>query len=288
MASQFDAVGVEDGERALRIRARRAAKASEAVDAILAEHSLALNQGRPVLALDLTEQLQELQPGLHAHLRLRVLDALYGGGDTTAARSAAAALGQFTGGEPAPAADTRAVQLADGCVLEQWRLSRGIVQGARQAVAQLRAAAAPRAALPVSANQLACAELLDAMWSVRTRQPNALARVARLDSLMLGGPAVSDAGTYAHLVVARLYEQLGQPRRALEAIRRRAYMTGWPRYLAATRREEARLAALTGDHVGAVRSYEKYLALRPAPEASVRPRDDSVRAALAEARARAR
>src|ERR671934_81518 len=70
------------------------------------------------------------------------------------------------------------------------------------------------------------------------------------------------------------------PHRALDAIRNRTYMVGWPRYLATARREEGRLAALTGDQRGAVRSYEEYLALRAGAEAPVKAQDESLRATL--------
>ena len=279
MTSQFDAAGVEDGERALRIRTRRTS-ATDRIDALLAAHSLALNQGRPVLALDFTEQLEELKPGLRAHLRLRVLDALYGDGDSTAAHQAANMLTQYSDARLAPSPDLRALQLADLCVLEQWRLSHGVTDRTRRIVAILRGAAIPRTPVPVSANQLACAQILEAIWSVATRQRDALERVARLDSLMLGGPAVSDAGTYAHIVVARLYVQLGQSSQALEAIRNRSYMTGWPRYLATARREEGRLASIVGDLAGSAKAYQRYLALRSSAEVQVQSQDGEVRAAL--------
>ena len=280
MASQFDANGVDDGERALRIRTRRT-DVPDRVDALLGAHSLALNQGRPVLALDITEQLQELKPGLRAHLRLRVLDALYGDGDTTAARQAAVTLAQYADNHLSASPDVRALQLADLCVLEQWRLARGVTRTTPNTVSLLRRAPIPRTAIPVSANQLACAEILETGWSVATRQPDALARVIRLDSLMLSGPAVSDAGTYSQLVVSRLYSRLQQPARALEAIRNRTYMVGWPRYLATTRREEAHLALVVGDTAGALQSYRRYLALRSTPEPPLGKRDDVVRAELA-------
>lgn len=282
MASLFDADGIDDGERALRIRARRGG-AAVSLDALLATHALALNQGRPVLALDITEQIQERMPGLRAHLRLRLLDAMYGDGDTTAAREAAATIAHYADARASSQADMRALQLSDQCVLEQWRLARGLTSRAPRVIAALREAPAPRTPLPVSANQRTCAEILEAMWSVATRQPDAPTRVARLDSLMLGGPAVSDAGTYAHIVVARLYVRLGQPARALEAIRNRTYMTGWPRYLATARREEGGLAALVGDWRGAATSYREYLALRSTAERASIARDMAVRTALSSA-----
>jgi hypothetical protein len=57
-------------------------------------------------------------------------------------------------------------------------------------------------------------------------------------------------------------------------------MTGWPRYLATARREEARLALAAGDRIGARHALHEYLALRPAPESIVVASDDSLRTTL--------
>lgn len=230
-----------DAERALRIRTLRAQRPRDLMDALLAEHSLALNLGRVVQALDVTEQLEALQPGTRAHLRLRVLDALYGGGDTAAARAAAERLAREVDGTPQSLARARAIQLADACVVGQWRLARGEAAGAERVVAQLRKAAAPRDAVPVGTAPAACAELLDAQLAVTTRRRDALERVQRVDSLVLGGPAVGDAVAWAPLLVARMYERLGRRDAALAAVRRRPYMSGWPRYMAATLEAERRL-----------------------------------------------
>ena len=66
-------------------------------------------------------------------------------------------------------------------------------------------------------------------------------------------------------------------------MRRRAgfygFFPSW--HLSTFLREEGRLAALTGDTVGAVRAYRHYLALRTNPEREVKPEVDSVRAVLA-------
>ena len=282
MSSLFDAVAVQDGERALRIRRTLATRSADVLDALLSQHSVALNQGRPVLALDITEQLQELQPGTRAHLRLRVLDALYAAGDSAAAERAAAELARFADARVAPTADAQAVQLADLCVLEQWRLAHGDRRATMRVVARLRAAGSLLVSVPVAAPPLACAGLLSAMRAVAAREPTALAQVHQLDSLMFTGPAVSDAGTYAHLVVARLYERLGEPSRALDAIRRRGYMSSWPRYLATARREEGRLALAAGDTVGAIASYRQYLALRAEAEPAVAGGDAAIRRLLAD------
>ena len=73
--------------------------------------------------------------------------------------------------------------------------------------------------------------------------------------------------TDANLILARLWEQLGDRANALRAVRRRSggFLLG-PLYLSTFLREEGRLAALTGDTTGAIRAYRHYLALRPNPE----------------------
>ena len=86
---------------------------------------------------------------------------------------------------------------------------------------------------------------------------------------MLTGPAVSDAGSYANIAVGRLYGRLGQRRAALDAYRRRTYMTGWPRYLATMRREEAKLSTSLGETAIATADYRRYYALRRNPEPQV-------------------
>ena len=126
-----------------------------------------------------------------------------------------------------------------------------------------------------------CAEILDASYAVGVGTPNALATLQRLDSLMLTGPAVSDAASYAHLVVAKLYARFGQPRAALDAIRRRGYMSGWPRYLATARREEARLTLAAGDTSAAVALLRRYLDLRHDAESRAKEHDEPLARLLA-------
>jgi DNA-binding SARP family transcriptional activator len=266
MSSLNDAVGVLDGERASRITLSRADHAAARYDALIEQHSLALNKGRPTAALALTAQLAEGQFSSHAHYRLRVLDAVYAEGDHAAATEAADSLAI---GADAPLVRdpyVRSRQLADACVLEQWRLSQGSTRTASRAIARLRANEPPRRIVQLAANQLACAALLEAWLAVATRSRDATARVAALDSLALFGPGMSDASSYAHILVGRLYLALGNPRAALTAFRRRTYMTGWPRYLATVRREEALVAVSVGDTAIARANFARYLAIRRRPE----------------------
>ena len=72
MSSIHDAVGLEDGERAAKITLRRADRDGSWFDALMEQHSFALNEGQPSRALEITSELETHLPGTRAHLRLRV------------------------------------------------------------------------------------------------------------------------------------------------------------------------------------------------------------------------
>ena len=124
-----------------------------------------------------------------------------------------------------------------------------------------------------------CASVLDAMLADVEHRSDATRALERVDSLEQLGPPLS---VWGNLVVARLWERHGEPRRALAAVRRRPYHFEPGRILLAVfLREEGRLAALTGDREGAIRAYQHYLVLRSDPEPSVKPEVDQARAELA-------
>jgi DNA-binding SARP family transcriptional activator/TolB-like protein len=282
MASQFDGFGITDGAHAIEILGTRATRRTDRLDFLLAQHSRAVQQGRPQTALTFTTRLGAVQRGSHAHLRLRVLDALYAEGDSAAATAAARELGVLTSGGLAWGVFTFDTRLADLCVLSQWRVSHGDTAGVEIAIDALRRAGATMRQLPaVSAAPAACAELLDGWLAVLMRRGDALTRMERLDSLALTSQTAGDAITYAPILIARLYERLGQPGRALQAIRKRAYMSSWPRYLVTAWWEEGRLAQLVGDEPRAQEAYERYLAFRTSPEDELVPQVEQVRRLLA-------
>jgi hypothetical protein len=258
MASQWRGRRVDQGTRAVELLGSMATTQAERIDAVLAEHSLALNRGRVSEALAATTRLSQLRPDSHAFLRLRVLDALYGGGDTAAAAAAVRDLEQPTDSvfDDFPLAQRR--RSADGCVVSQWRLAHHDTTGVRGTIELLRRAVLRREPALVSALPAACAELLDASFAVVANQPDALSRVEHLDSLMLTPAVAGDAAGYSHLLVASLYARLGHPHRALAALRQRDEMIGWPAYLSATWREEWRLADLVGDARSASKARRNY------------------------------
>ena len=240
-----------------------------------------MNSGRRRDVADAVDRIEELQPASRAHLRLALLDALYGDGESTAASAAAAELRRLGGGRATTAPTQRAVQLADLCVLAQWQLARRDTAGVQATVAALRDARSVTALPPLlGTSPLACAPLLEAGLAVETGRADARQLTERLDALALGYDTAGDASAYAPIAIARLHERLGDPQRALAALGRRSYMLGWPRYLATALRAEGRLAALVGDTATARLANARYVALRSGADAALRPQLDSVRSRL--------
>lgn len=255
MASQHDIAGLHDGARALRFLAARAALGSDQLDVLLAEHSLALNEGQARLALELTDKIGDAIPGSRAHLRLRILDFLYADGDSAAARRAETDL-ELATARSRPGENNANVRLADLCVLAQWkaapwRKSPGLSATESQHLArwirEMRETTMLSTTVPVGASPLACSEIVEAMLAVRSRAADARDRVVKLDEAMLSGPALGDATAWATMATSRLYAILGDKRRALAVVQQRPYMKGWPRYLATSLRDEADLATAVGD-----------------------------------------
>ena len=82
--------------------------------------------------------------------------------------------------------------------------------------------------------------------------------------------------------LARTWEKLGDPQRALAAaMRLSVWETEVMPYLAAQIRETARLAVLAGDKKRARRSYSHYIRMRAEAEPWARARIDSTRRELA-------
>jgi hypothetical protein len=269
-ASQFDGLRPEDGQRALESLLARVATSDQALDLLLAEHSLALNLGRPTAALDVTRRLQRLSPATRAHLRLRVLDAVFSEVDSALAAVGAREIESTAVSSSLPSAS------ADACTLAEWHLARGDTAAARSTVEPFTSVQEYEP-VPVSTPAAFCARLVIATLAVVAGSADAHARVAALDSLVLTTAAVGDAAAYAHIAISRLYRRLGEPHRALAAIRRRPYMAAaWPRYLATALREEGDLAREVGDVSGALAAYRHYLALRSNPEERLAPTVRSV------------
>jgi DNA-binding SARP family transcriptional activator/TolB-like protein len=266
--AQREGTALGDARLALEQLRALAVRPEDRVEAALAQHALALNQGRLREAAVATERLGQLGPAAQTHLRLQVLDALYADRDAGVAAEAAAALQRSVGLRDVADPAARAVQIANACVLGQWQLARGDTAGVRALVRRLRDAPSSAVSLspPVAAGPRACGELLDASLAVARSAPQAADVVARLDSIAFTVGSSGDAIAWAPILIARLHARLGQPEAALASLRRREDKVGWPRYLATVWREEFQYAAAIGRVDDARRALGRYLALRQAPD----------------------
>jgi hypothetical protein len=274
MKSQDDGVDRKLGERALRVREARPGTREERLERLLSLHAIALNGGRPGEAAMLSESLRELEPDSAFHLRLRILSALYGDGDRLVGEQAAAALGTLR-------ASAASESWLNECVRAQWWLTVGEPMP--------NAPGPETTARGRSPAERLCEVTLEAMRAVRRRDSSASQALDRLEQLLRSGVAEFYPGDgqldYASVALGRLREQTGDRTGALAALRCRHYFIGWQPFLAASLRDEGRLAAELGDREGAIRAYEHYLALRHDPEPALRTSTDSVRTELARLKA---
>ena len=239
------------------------------------------NRGRPSSAARARGEMRRLVVGERLTvLRPMVTDAIFAGGDSAAGAAAVTALARMAARSPTTGADEER-RVGAICDVGRWRITWGDTSSTQRTLALLRSANSAEAEL--------CAAVLAAQRASLAND-GAAAALARLDSLVLTGTTLPlwDFGSvnFANLVSARLHERAGDYPGALRAIRRRDYDVWYPAHLAASLREEGRLAAITGDTAGAVRAYRHYLAIRRDPEPSVRPEVEGVRQALARLEAR--
>ncbi|MGH8436578.1 MAG: hypothetical protein ACRERX_19405 [Pseudomonas sp.] len=266
--AQTDAVGLEDADRALDAILRHSATAGERANALVHAHAYALDRGRWTEAVRATEALGDADPVSRWHLRIRVLDALYAGGDTAAARAAIDTLAPFADGPLARDVRERSAQYEDITVVTQWRLWKGDRRGLTSALQRLTAGVSPPDSLRrVVANRIAAA-LLRAI-AANTGSARDLASVEALDRVVAANvqAPLEWPGLYPALVAARLFASNGQPDRALTAVRRRVHYFPESTYLAPSLALESELAAQLGDIVTAAALRRKLHALRGHPHA---------------------
>lgn len=237
LSSAYTGEGRDIAERSLSELQSKALDADEAMSLLRISHSLAVLEGNPQKALDVTRSMQRLSPAHRGYLRLRILDALYADGDVAIASDAVAQLGGAVS-HPGDAP-------ADACVLGQWLLERKDIRGAESILAAL--ARAPYSHVAVGVHPAVCSELLAAGVAVSSRSRDARVRLQRLDSLDFVSTASGDAATYAHIAIARWYLALNDTTGALNALRRGS-SSGlvWPRYRAKAAALERELAVATG------------------------------------------
>jgi hypothetical protein len=176
----------------------------------------------------------------------------------------------------AVAVDPR-THLADLCALWEWRISRGKLTGSEVAISQVRETSLLGDSSPSHAKNV-CLAVLEALLAVQQQRADAIEVVAQLDEIALTVPGQTER---LNLLLTRLWEALGDPERALRAVRRRHY--GWregPLLASSYLLHEGRLAEVAGDQNGAMRAYRRYLALRLDPEPAFLPQVAEIRTRL--------
>ena len=181
--------------------------------------------------------MQRLRPAGRAHLRLRILDALYYTRDSTSASTAAGELQMMTTvGLPGAA--------ADNCVLAQWRVWRGELEDTRRLLDVLKTQSEETPML-AGVQPAVCVPLVEAQLSVAARESEAAARVRTFDAFAFTSSGAGDLTAYANIAAAEMHQKLNAPQDALAAIRRGPWGAFvWPRYRDASSRLERELCAL--------------------------------------------
>jgi hypothetical protein len=215
----------------------------------------------------------------------QVRDALFLGGPRDSLTAVQAALLERAAEGRASPTPTSAERAHARCWSALWRLGRGDTTHAQRAVRQLER----EVERPYS--YVGCVGLID-LYLTEARGGEVRAALFHLDSLVRGGPLplggpppLPPIEEIANLTLARMLARYGDSVEALAASRRRPITWGqtgyasFPEFL----REEGRLAALTGDEMGAIKAYRHYLALREDPDyAPWRAVRDSVQRELAQ------
>ncbi len=265
-ASQLDGLLLDQALLAARVLESRPLKRDDQVDTGMYLMEFALNRGHPTEAARLADLLANNAPGEDAQLAAHILNALYADGDESAGRRTAARFRVYLATSPPAKGEPRALHLWKSCAAAQWNAWHGDTTGVSATIAALRRREGAELPWWAPANEELCATLLDALLTVTTGRPDARTRVLRLDSLTLTAPDV-DVRDPATLALARLWSRLGEPARALDAVRRRQnhFRTGLP-FLATRLREEVGYALAAGDTAGATEARRRFRILYADPE----------------------
>lgn len=256
------------------------ARASDAHAMVIrAAAAYQLERGRPDRSLDILRRLGASTRQLDI---ARVYGRLYGesGQDHATIREAVARLDRdLDTGPDRPGPD----QVQAACVTGQFHAAAGRPAEARRRMGALRGVADADATAPETARySRACAAMISAVLAVAAGDPGARDAVATLDRYHADGTAgdarLRDAAT---LVLAELYDRLGDLEAALDAVRRRTIAIPNVHFIAGQLRQEGRLAARLGRVEEAARAYGHYLDLRVDPEPTAAPLAAEVRAELA-------
>jgi len=262
----------EEFERAL---AAKLAGGGRNPENISDEATYRINTGRPIAFQSETGPDSAVVTSV-----LNVLAGLLWDGDSLSAVRSAAALSRWASSDKDSITSTprAAGYFANGL----WSLSHGDAVGVEAARASLRklrtSPATPwRLAVPTIFEKLLAANV-----SVARKSPDARAKLDELDSLLVDAPVsrafVENPG---NLLVAQLWERIGDDARAWNAIERRYAGPGSSWFSSARMRASARIAERLGKRNEAITELRTYVAIRAKADAAHRADLQDARATLA-------
>jgi tetratricopeptide (TPR) repeat protein len=262
----------QDVDRVFRAQSARATTTDEHARLGFSSHMYSMITGQPSRAVPLPGTIPE-----SARLAILAIEAHFTNGDSVAGAQAGAVLERTIGTPLAPRVELVAARFAGG----QWALDLGHWDAAARAVSDLRNAPVPPDRPWFAEVPSGFALILEAELAARRRSAQLPQLLSSLDSAMTN-PGFFAIPLIGNLIAARLYHEQGSLPQALAAIRRRVFdLDPNPLYVT-YQLEEARLAALSGDRVGAIRAYQGYLAQRSGAEPRLQPPVAAVRGELQE------
>ncbi len=175
------------------------------------------------------------------------------------------------------------------CILGHWRAERGDEGGALRIAAQLAMAASatgdPESDAIAQSTSRTCSQVLRAVVAVKAGAPDARDAVVRADTLLAGSARPNIAyRELAAIVMADLWQRLGDDARALAAARRLARLPTGMDHFPDLELIQAQLADRTGDTEEAIRLYANYVRWRVRAEPPFTERAARARQRLAQLR----
>ena len=290
LGALFNHYGLDEAQRALDLLSPQVITSDNKTAYTIYALRIATERGRPREAAAAASGMLASP----AVARDVALTAALADGDSAAGAQAAralepvvaAALATAPSGASADSASVSAeVALNDpvdaAFALAQYRLAMGDASAARRVIPWLRGYVPPKDSTWLGEYTAQRALLLDAQVAALEQRADAGDVLARLDSATRFGQHDPRFSTVSSLVTARLWEDRGDPRRALAALRRRNRIRGPNYYESTWQRELGRLAALAGEREAAIRAYRIYLLRRTNPEPALGVEVAQVRGELA-------
>jgi hypothetical protein len=270
----LDGVQIQDAESAIVALRKDANTPDRQIGYAFGRADFLINVGRPGESRPFYEQMKQVSP--EDALQAPIWDALFGDGDTLAARENVRAAMPLVRGPLSADPDRRAGQYDVICAVSAWLSAQRDTAGLNSLLVRLDQPLLPPSRTSTIEAMQTCAAGIRGYLAAGQRRPEALALAQRLDTMV-----VMEDNSLAKLLSARIREQAGDTVGALAALRHRSYHWNQTSFLAPILREEGRLAALTGDREGAIRAYQHYLRLRAGAEPRLQPQVRQVREELA-------